>query len=177
MSIGTIVVVVLAMTMLILGLILIRAIFTSSTTSITQIDNKVKDAINNIFVDDDARTMVVYPSDYKISIKQGNPSSGFAFSVRNTGLDDADFEYVVAVDPNFDIFEKCHMEADVANSWLVAPEGSFSLAGSTKMENPELVLFSIPVDAKTCTIPYKVDVTKESQYYAQAKVYVTIAPK
>ena len=49
LSIGTIVIVVLAMSMLILGLVLVRTIFAGATYNVQQMNDKVKDQINQLF--------------------------------------------------------------------------------------------------------------------------------
>ena len=52
LSIGTIVIIVLAMSMLILGMVLVRNIFSGSSENILQMNDKVKDQINRLFVED-----------------------------------------------------------------------------------------------------------------------------
>jgi len=83
MSIGTIVVIVLAMSMLILGLVLVRTIFTGTTQNVAQIDEKVKAEIAKVFAEDSLKTIVIYPSTKSITLKQGDNGNGFAFSLRN----------------------------------------------------------------------------------------------
>ena len=51
MSVGTIVTIVLLMAMLVLGLVLVRTIFTGSTENIKDIDRKVKDQITKLFAE------------------------------------------------------------------------------------------------------------------------------
>ena len=49
LSIGTVVIIVLAMSMLILGLVLIRNIFTGATESVDQINDNVRSEIIKLF--------------------------------------------------------------------------------------------------------------------------------
>jgi len=58
LSIGTVVIIVLAMSMLILGIVLIRNIFGSATTAITEIDQGVKNEINKLFSENEEKTLV-----------------------------------------------------------------------------------------------------------------------
>ena len=83
MSVGTIVTIVLLVTVLVLGLVLIRSIFTSGVRSVNQIDDKVRSAIDDLFIKDESVKIAFSPSDRKVKIEQGAVSEGFAFSVRN----------------------------------------------------------------------------------------------
>jgi hypothetical protein len=58
LSIGTIVIVVIGMSMLILGLVLVRTIFTGSTDSIDLINDRVKEQISGLFSDDGTDVVV-----------------------------------------------------------------------------------------------------------------------
>ena len=61
LSIGTIVIVVLAMSMLILGLMLVRSIFSGSTDAVESINKAVVDQINQIFTKSDNRLAIAPP--------------------------------------------------------------------------------------------------------------------
>src|SRR3989338_8396680 len=79
LSVGTIVILVLAMSMLILGLVLVRTIFSSATGAITEVDKGVKDAISKEFADS-YKKLVIYPTERKIEIKKRTQGEVFAFS-------------------------------------------------------------------------------------------------
>jgi len=174
LSIGTIVIIVLSISMLILGLILIKTIFTSGIRSVNQIDSKVRSAIDNMFIDSKNLKMAIYPSDKKIRINQGTQGEGFAYSVRNTDLETRDFTYIMTVDPAFDIRDKCRINVKEAEDWIVNPTGSFTLVGSANMDDPELILFNIPESAPLCTVIYRLDVKKEGDFYEYRKIHLTI---
>ena len=70
MSVGTIVTIVLLMTTLILGLVLVRTIFSGAIENINSIDQSVKNEINKLFAEDNARKVVVYPPSRLIIIKK-----------------------------------------------------------------------------------------------------------
>ncbi len=165
LSIGTIVVLVLAMAMLIMGLVLVRTIFSGATGAIDKINDEVIKGIDDMFSDSDAK-LVMYPTSRKITIKQKTQGEGFAFSVRNNALDEKDFTYAIGVDSGFDIEDKCRIDADEANSWLDVDSGSFTLARSAKMDLPELVTFTIPDGAPACTIPYRVEVRTDDDVFS-----------
>ena len=68
LSIGTIVVVVIGMSMLILGLVLVRTIFTGSTAAIGQLNDKVQGEISTLFVEE-GKDIVVMTSDRSNGLK------------------------------------------------------------------------------------------------------------
>src|SRR3989344_5073179 len=80
LSVGTIVIIVLAMSMLILGLILVKNIFSGSIHNVDILNDKVKGEIEKLFVED--RRTVVYLPRTGAEIKQGE-GWGVAFGVKN----------------------------------------------------------------------------------------------
>lgn len=175
LSMGTIVIVVLSMSMLILGIILIRNIFGGTTNAVNNINREIIDEISSLFADP-TKKMAVYPPSRRIDLKQGEKGYGFAFSVRNNGLTDQTFKYFVGVDENFNIQNKCGISKGEADSWIIVPQGSFTLARGKSLEEPELVLFNIPETAPPCTIPFDVKVNSERGFYDSRKFFVTIIP-
>ncbi|MEI6732266.1 MAG: hypothetical protein WCK90_06335 [archaeon] len=85
LSISTVVIIVLAMTMLILGLVLVRSIFSSATGSVDVLDQKVKDQLTSLFTDESQNVVVKLGSDFTAKIK---PDSGvFGIAVAAQTLD------------------------------------------------------------------------------------------
>ena len=76
---STIVILVLAMSMLVLGIILVRNIFTSATDSVGTIDDQVKNEINNLFGTGNNKIAVSLGSQNTAKIKQGTENFGVAF--------------------------------------------------------------------------------------------------
>ena len=83
LSIGTVVIIVLAMTMLILGITLIRSIFSGAKDSVTQIDQGVKNEINKLFAENAEKRLVLLPDSKLTKIEQGATGNGFAVAIRN----------------------------------------------------------------------------------------------
>ncbi len=75
LSIGTIVVIVIGMSMLILGLVLVKTIFTGSTAAIGQLNDKVQGEISTLFVEE-GKDIVVMTSDRsnRVKVKPGDSS-------------------------------------------------------------------------------------------------------
>lgn len=157
MSIGTIVTIVLLMTVLVLGLTLVRTIFSGAIENVNSIDQNVKSEINKLFAEDDNRRVIVYPPTKIISIKKGNDDYlGFALSIRNIDNTAREFDYEVVVnDPDID--DKCNIHGPEAESWIAAGKsGKVNILPSSSMEEPEFVRFLIPSDAPSCLIRYTV---------------------
>ena len=166
MSVGTIVTIVLLMVVLILGLVLVRTIFSGAIENINSIDQAVKNEINKLFAEDDSRKIVVYPPTRLITIQKGNKDYlGFAFSIRNVDTIAGEFSYEVFVnDP--DIRGKCNINEEEAESWIqVGRTGSVTISPGSIILDPEFVRFLIPDNAPPCTIRYGINVEKDRIQY------------
>jgi hypothetical protein len=101
MSVGTVVTIVLLMTVLILGLVLVRTIFSGASGAIDGINQAVENEINKLFAEDSSRKVVVYPSSRKITIRKGTDNLGFGISIRNVETEQKTFSYdIVATETN-----------------------------------------------------------------------------
>ena len=164
MSVGTIVIIVLAMSMLILGMVLVKNIFSGASENVLQMNDKVKDQIYKLFVED-KRTVVYLPNQIA-EIKQ-NEDWGIAFGVKNLQRGTAEagrFHYDVSVsDP--DVAKKCGIGERDVESWIktgrvddmtIAPGQSYF----------GIVRFFISDTAPLCTVRFHIDVTKDGAPYA-----------
>jgi hypothetical protein len=175
LSIGTIVIVVLSVTMLILGLVLIRTIFSGSIDAIGQINQEVTNKISETFASESNAKIAIYPASRRISIEKGNQKGlGFAFAVRNLESTEGEFTYTVIADqPN--LKEKCGINENEAESWITIGSGTFNLGAGSKQEIPELVLFQIPETAPPCQIRYNLNIQKDGETYGQSvSVYLNV---
>jgi len=84
LSMGTIVIVVLAMTMVILGLVLVRTIFSGATESVTDLNAEVREEIVNLFADEDDNVIVKLGSQKTAKIKPGSGNFGFVLGGRTS---------------------------------------------------------------------------------------------
>lgn len=162
MSVGTIVTIVLLMTVLILGLVLVKQIFFSGTSAIDNIDRAIQNEINKLFAEE-GKKVVVYPPSREISLKKGQ-SGGFGFSIRNTEMGTETFAYTVTANS---MGGGCQMTIPQADDLIIlGKEGSNIVLGSGgTLENAILVKFKIPESASLCNIRYIIDVTKTSGPY------------
>jgi len=156
MSVGTIVTIVLLMAVLVLGLVLVRTIFTGATENIEAIDEAIKSQISTLFSEDNAKKVVILPASREFSIKKGE-SGGFAFSIRNTGSDTKTFNYDVKV---LEVARTCRMSVQDADRLLIlGRSGAVTLPSLEVLEHPIHVNFRVPDDASKCDINYALDIT------------------
>ena len=176
LSIGTMVIIVLAMAMLILGLVLVKQIFSGVTDNVTELNNKVKDQIKGLFQDEKQRVIIRLTED-KAIVKQGE-EFGIAFGVRNlnegvTGAKKYNYE-VELNDP--DIVKNCGVSADVALSWVKFGKGSLSIAAG--QIGYDRFVFNVPETAPICTTKYRLTVwedgTPKTSPYEEAPFFLQI---
>jgi len=168
LSIGTIVIIVLAMSMLILGLVLIRTIFTGAKYNVDTMNNKVRDEINKLFVED--KKMVVYLAGGEAKVNKGD-SYGIAFGIKNlkTGTPEAStFLYDVTIANPDEVKKNCGINEAEALSWIKAGVGgNFQiLPGETLANDATIIKFQIPETAPLCIIRYNINVKADGAFYA-----------
>ena len=164
LSIGTIVIIVLAMSMLILGLVLVKSIFTGAKYNVEQMNNKVKDEINKLFVED--KKTVIYLPNQIAKIKQ-NDDWGIAFAIKNLAKgvsESGKFNYdVVVSDP--DIRAKCGVGERDIEAWITTGKSDqIDIAPGDTYYG--VVRFFIPEGAPLCTVRFHLDIKRENQHYA-----------
>lgn len=174
MSIGTIVTIVLAMSMLILGMVLVKNIFSGSSDNVLQMNDQVKDQISKLF-SEDKKAVVNLPNQIA-KIKQ-NKDWGVAFAVKNLerGTAEAgDFTYEVILD-DADVQTKCGIgDADVMR-WITTGR-----TGSTKIAPGEtyfgIIRFLIPENAPLCTVRFNIEIQKDGNWYYTELFDVEVVP-
>ena len=171
MSVGTIVTIVLLMSVLVLGIFLVQKIFKSSSGAIDTVDSQIQSQINQLFTNED-RDLVIYPSSQEITLKKGDDPKGFAFAVKNPEKERASFTYEVS---SQDVSDCGSLTTDQADSWIIGKQGSFDLAPSSSNSLPPKVLFKVPKEAPACTISYKLSIQEDGGSWGQSgTVFVTI---
>ncbi|MDP3965941.1 MAG: hypothetical protein Q8Q04_00215 [archaeon] len=176
MSVGTIVTIVLLMSVLVLGLFFVQRIFSSGENAIDSIDSQVQNEINQLF-SDGTKSVAVFPTSREITVKKGGATpKGFAFSVYNDNNDpSSDFEYTIKADDVDDC--GVTMTLQKADSYTLGGEGSFTLGPSSSLENARLVRFNFPESSPSCTIFYNLDITRNGVPYpsgGSTQILVTV---
>lgn len=164
MSVGTIVIIVLSMSMLILGMVLVKNIFSGASDNVLSMNAGVEDEINKLFTED-KRTVVYLPNQIA-KIKQ-NEEWGVAFGIKNLQRGTAEagkFQYTVTVsDP--DVRTKCGVGERDIEGWIISgrSDGQPIAPGQSYFG---IVRFLVPETAPLCIIRFHIDVTKDNAHYA-----------
>ena len=175
MSVGTIVTIVLLMTVLVLGLVLVRTIFSGAVKNINSIDSAVESEIQKLFAEDSNKKIVIIPSTRELEIRKGENTRGFGFSIRNNDGEEGKFSYSIeAIETNCDMRLT---DADKLIS-LGKEKKNIPISAGDIMEYPIFVKFDIPETTPPCQITYSVEMQKGTSLYGSAvEVYLTITSK
>ena len=175
MSVGTIVTIVLLMSVLVLGLFFIQKIFSSSNNAIDSVNQQLTSQINQAFSNGQETKLAIYPTSRIVDVKRGaSPPQGFAFSIYNDAKSNAVFNYTIrATDVS-----NCagSITTQVANSYLIGGISSspLPLGPGQALDNAVLVTVAAPQSAPTCTVVYTVNVYQNGNPYSSADVQVTL---
>ena len=143
LSIGTIVVIVLSMSMLILGLVLVKNIFSGATNIVDMTNDQLMDQVSKLFGDD--KKLVVYPNSREVFVKSGE-ASGFGIGIKNlltgSSSETIEFRYAIKVAEtgNCPVSEEKLLELIVTGRELsptkIAPGGD-PIVRKVKLDVPE----------------------------------------
>lgn len=175
MSVGTIVTIVLLMSVLVLGLILTKNIFGSATDALSKVDTQLKSEINKLFSEEN-KAVVIMPSDGNVELRKGNKKpAGFAFSIKNNLETEETFVYKI-----FYIQDSCGLgEAGAQRlfEFRKYPTGSVTLgSGNNNADAPYEVYFVVPSDSPLCSVEYMLTVEKldGSAYFSGEQLFLRI---
>ncbi|MCL5018777.1 MAG: hypothetical protein M1416_03390 [Candidatus Pacearchaeota archaeon] len=173
MSIGTIVTIVLMVTMLILGIVLIRNIFSSAKGVVDLTNQQLESEIEKLFSEENA--IAIYPSTRYVEIKQ-EATDGVGFGIKNLqqGASGATtFSYQVSASD----VANCGVTADVAESWIIVGRGESDIAIPVGGKVVRKVMFQIPIGSPLCIARFKVEVQAGGSAYASDFFDVKIMAK
>ncbi len=166
MSVGTIVTIVLLMTVLVLGIFFVQKIFSSSNSAIDTVNNQVQNQINQLFSDGSAK-IALYPTSGQVTVKRGaSPPQGFAFSIYNNGKSEASFNYSVYATDVSDCKDTTTgvntVTPQIATNYLIGGTTSslIKIGAGQALGRAVLVTLSRNQDAPPCTIVYTIAVDK-----------------
>ncbi len=165
LSISTVIIIAIGATLLILGLVLVRNIFTGATGTIDLIDRNTKSKINELFNTNDDKVVVYLPS-REAEIQKGKRYS-VEFGIKNTERGEtnpSDFSYTVSVG---EVEQGCRgLSVDMATKFIKTGRSGAAIRispGSDPIERA--IVIEIPEDAPLCTILYNIEVRKNTQLY------------
>jgi len=176
MSVGTIVTIVLLMSVLVLGIFLIRNIFGGSKDAIDSVNSQVQSEINKLFAEE-GKKLVVYPTSREISLKQGK-SGGFGFSVKNIEQGGLPIKYSYVVESSEETLRKCGLTKPQADDFIeLGAADSFELGSGDSLDSAIMVKYYIPESAPLCLIRYNVKVKDETNNKPYTSISVDLEIK
>jgi len=168
LSISTIVIIVLAMSMLILGLVLVKSIFSGAKYNVDQMNDKVKDQISKLFAED-TRAVVYLPNNL-LTIKQGE-NWGLAFAIQNK-IASQEFNWTVRT-TDLRTEEKCGVSQEEAMAWITTGDAGRAQIASGQ-QYTDIIRFNIPEgsvsDVASCILRFQIVITDKD-----AKPYQTVS--
>ena len=173
MSIGTIVTVVLLMTVLILGVVLVQKIFSSAKNVVDLTDQQLRSEVNKLFSTEDK--LVIYPGTRLIEIKQED-IDGVGIGIKNLleGIAGTqEFSYEVVVSDASD----CSVNEDEIEEWFLTGREEYDIPIPVGSIASQKVLFRIPVGSPLCVVRFRVNVDVEGTAYATDFFDVTVKAK
>jgi hypothetical protein len=169
LSIGTIVIVVLSMSMLILGLVLINKIMCSAINGINAIDEKMMDEMRSIF---GAHKKIILKHQENVVYKGLRDGYGVAFGVINLGSSNPEFSYEIAVS---DIGNCKISESRALDLIILGKQGKMAIPSGE--DYFDLIKFNIPNDVMPCELKYEILVKNGGEVYASAPLNIVIKEK
>lgn len=173
MSIGTIVVIVLAMSMLILGIVLVRNIFSSGTSAVDASHEQVMNQISQMFGND--MKVGIVPTTGKVRIKQGT-SDGLRVAIKNlikgSEGQSAIFSYETIIT---EIEPSCSLTEQEIYSWMLGKSENNMIIPVGGSDSPSII-FNVPENAELCTFTIKVNVFINQKPYDIARAEVSVVP-
>ena len=160
LSVGTMVVIVIAVVLLILALTFVGRIFKGATYNVDQLNEAVRDKINNLFKEEGQRVVFYLPG-LTAEIKQGE-SYGIAFGVKNSGASAADIYYVTNVEES-----GCSQVSRAeAENWIILGKGGRRPDIPSGKVATFLIKIQTPEDAPLgCQVRYNIAVTLDDKPY------------
>ena len=165
MSVGTIVTIVLSVTLLVLGIFFVQQVFSSAKGVVDLTDQQLRNEINKLFSEEDR--VSIYPSTRLVEIKQ-ETTDGVGVGIKNllTGASGSKlFSYEVAIS-DADLETKCGIDATEVTAWIVTGRAENDIPIPSGDISTQKVLFEIPTGAPLCTIRFRINVQADGESYA-----------
>ena len=172
LSIGTIVIIVLAMSMLIFGMILLKNIFGGANDVVGMTNDQIKSQVSQLFGED--KKLVVFPDTRTIEAPQGE-QSGFGIGISNqlsTASQDTFSYEVVVSDP--DIRNKCGVSEAEALSWITNGRVEPSIPLGPGESTTGAVRIRVPEGSALCDFRLRINVKHGNNAYASELMDVSI---
>ena len=154
MSVGTMVTIVLLVTVLILGLTLVRGIFSGATDSIDSINEQVKSEIDNLFNTEQKEIVVSLGAKQSANVKRGTQNFGFVFAYYPDDptdlMNDKCYYNIEASDTGEYCSKMSGWNVNKVEDWIVSGTNKVNFDRLEKDTGYALVTLSIPESIPTC---------------------------
>ena len=166
LSMSTIVILVLAMSMLILGIFLINKILGGASGTVDLIDKNVKAQINQLFNTDDRRVVVYLPGN-TAEVKKGK-SYNVEFGIKNVVRGESQAGQFTYQTRSSEVGGSCRgLSLEQAERFIETGRASTQPIPITPGDRPteRTIMIEIPETAPLCTVTYDIIVKKDGQDY------------
>ena len=173
MSVGTIVTIVLSVTLLVLGIFFVQQIFSSAKGVVDLTDQQLRNEINKLFSEENR--ISIYPSTRLVEIKQ-ETTDGVGIGIKNllTGTSGTKtFSYEVVVSDASD----CSESAEEIETWLKLGKSEENIPIAPGEYSAQKVLIEVPTGSSLCVFRCRVNVKVENDAYATDFFDVTVKAK
>lgn len=174
MSISTVVVLVIGMSMLILGLVLVRSIFSGAKYNVDKINEGVESEINRLFDEEGGKEVIIYLQKQEAKIDKGE-RFGVAFGIKNTVRGEAEASTFTYEFKSTSVQQGCSgLDTAKADQYLILGKtGSVSLLPGSKPYYDTLTIFP-PDTAPLCEVRYVLEVKRNGQPYSSVPFTVVL---
>ena len=177
LSIGTVVIIVIAMSMLILGLVLVRSIFSGATESVNTLNDKVRAEITSIFAEEDSKISIRLGSDKLAKVKQGTSGFGIAFGGRTSDgstISETNILQYKLAQTNADNID-CQGITILNNQFNGRITSAYDFEETDGDVGRTILIFNIDDSAPECTQRYQITIFDNSgNQLAQSSFYLQI---
>jgi len=170
MSVGTIVTIVLLMSVLVLGIVLIKNIFGGGMKVVDMTNEQLENEINKLFGED--QKLVIYPNSRKVTIKQ-DESDGFGIGIKNllkgtSGTKTFSYDIIVGDVGN------CGVDESEIESWIIVGKSESNIPIPINGDSVQKVILEIPEGSPLCTFKLRVNVDTEGTSYDTDSVIIVV---
>ena len=159
MSVGTIVTIVLLMSVLVLGLFFAQKIFGGANSAIDMTNDELQSQLTELFGNDNTIKLRIFPSSKELKIRTGE-TEAIGIGVRNLATSDTDTEFKFEVIPKA-VSTDCSLDQDDLLTWIYLIDGDGDLSVPVGEMKSAKVKFKIPEGTPLCTGSFQIKVYKE----------------
>lgn len=170
MSVGTIVTIVLLMSVLVLGIFLVQKIFSSSRSAIDLTDQQLQSEIQKLFSNEDTK-LVIYPTSESITLKPGKDGQ-IGLGIRNIADNvNAGTSFFYKVDPQE---SDCGITPGQLESWIRLGKSRSGIPVPIGEMEMSRITFKIPEGTPKCLAEFRIEVNRGSEIYRYKTIQVKV---